>query len=249
MNRHHGLWLAAGHINPLLRRHLKLHFAALPNIKQRVIRRVVGVRVLRKAHALQRVRSDGQRVVQRQLLLLASIKCRAGQANHHNHHANVDHVAAVAPRIAPDQLILRPDDVPPALPHNHQRPAHKLRADRGKHSRRQPKCNQRVEVAPIKCSVMPRPHASQQAADHRNPQHNHRQHKVAPYALERRCAPRQQRTHAHQKQQEQPNRYGHAVVPRRVHCNLRALDVFAQNGVERSPHNHKARRQQHQVVE
>ncbi len=72
---------------------------------------------------LQRVRANSQLVVQRQFLLHAAVEGRAGQANHYNHHADVNDIAAITPRVAPDQLKRRPEIISPALPGNHHRPA------------------------------------------------------------------------------------------------------------------------------
>ena len=63
----------------------------------------MSIRVLREADALQRVGADEQLVVQPQFAFHVAIEGRAGQADHDDHHADVDDVAAVAARVAARQ--------------------------------------------------------------------------------------------------------------------------------------------------
>ena len=72
-------------------------------VEQRVIGVVVQIRVLRKPDAHERVGPDRHLAVQAQLALNIAIEGRSSQADHNNHYADVNDVAAVAARIAARQ--------------------------------------------------------------------------------------------------------------------------------------------------
>ena len=106
--------------------------------------------VLREADALQRVRPDRHLVVQRQFLLHVAIEGRAGQPDHHNHHADVDRCSrrsaaccgASAAHVAASRFCPVCREITPAPRRNSDRMA-------VHHRRRKRKRHQRIEVARV----------------------------------------------------------------------------------------------------
>src|ERR1019366_4175860 len=94
-----------GQVDALLGSHLKLLLASLVDVQHGVLGVVVEVGILGKADALQRVRADGQSVVQSHLLLTAAIEGSPGQSNDDDHHAKVDDITAIAAGVAAGEQI------------------------------------------------------------------------------------------------------------------------------------------------
>ncbi len=92
--------LLAGEIDALFRVSSGTAFCRPCRHRAAHIRVIVEIRVLRKAHALQRIGADGHLVVHGQFALFTAIESRPGQADYDHDHARVDDVTAVAAGVA-----------------------------------------------------------------------------------------------------------------------------------------------------
>ncbi len=183
------------------------------------------------------------------LAFLIGVEGRAGQPDDDNDHADVDDVAAIAAGVAPGQQVHGGKEVLAGLTGNHARAAEEFREDGGEDAGGHGEGDQRVEVAAVELAVFHRIHAQREADNHGRPEHDDGDDEVALDAAQRCGAPGQQRPDAGEEEQEQPDGDGHAVIPGRAHGDLVAHHVFADDREQRSPQNHEAGREQHQVVE
>ncbi len=115
----------------------------------------------------------------------AAIKRRAGKPDHDHHHADVNDVAAVPPRVAPRKQPRGREEIAARLFRYDAGAAQKLRDNRGEHRGSDREGHDCVKAALIERAVFPRPHADGEANNHRDPQRNDRQNKVALDGLER----------------------------------------------------------------
>src|SRR6185437_4824101 len=161
----------------------------------------------------------------------------------------VNKVSAVATCVAAGKQIHGGGKILVRLPGYHSCSAEKLRQDGRHHAGRERKGNERVEVAWIKGAIYPGANADCETNDDHRPKGNRRQHEVAANRAERGRAPGQEWAHTREEQQKQPDGNRYAIIKRCSDRNFAALDVFTEDGKERSPEDYEASGEQDKIVE
>src|SRR5581483_11877107 len=116
------------------------------------------VQILCEAGALERVGTDVHGVVHAHLAFDIAIEGRAGQAEHHDHHADVHDIAAVAASVAAGEQPCGFEQVTARLACDDLRAAHKFAQHRDEHAHSDAEGHQRIEVAGGKRAVDPGVH-------------------------------------------------------------------------------------------
>ena len=191
----------------------------------------------------QRIVTDGEladldglaRLQQRLLFLLEPL---AREAKEHEHHPDVDDVAAVAPLRAGDQADHRGQDVGAggALPH--ERAAHELLADRHGHERAEREAD----------AAGPLAHAERRERRPGDERRHGRPQELMDHVRDRRLAPREQRTDAGQQQQHQADRQHPLVEERRADGQALPVHRLAQRREHRREQDEERGEEQDPVV-
>ncbi len=125
------------------------------------------------------------------------------------------------------------------------RAAQKFRRNGGDHAGAQREGHQRIEGGLIVPGPKSRGHQDNRSGHNRGAG----QDKVAPDALERCAAPRQERADAGEEEKEEADRQRDAVKERRADSDLVALHVLRDDGEQRAPQDREAGGKQNQVIE
>src|SRR6185312_12134522 len=200
---------------------------------------VIVVRSIVHVDKLDVVVSEMSGLPQPQVLDHMQIERAAGKPDEHGHDAQMDKIAAIAPRVPPGKLegglrqrhalfCLYRTGALPELPQDR-------RGDKGGQSER----GQRRDMVNAA--------EAQPGRDGNADEGRHK--KGTPQAVERTLAPGDQRSHPSQKQQEQRYRHFDTQIIRRIDGFLLIRQRFHDDREQRAPQDGEAACQQNQVVE
>src|SRR6185312_11660493 len=205
-------------------------FVSFVDVQQRSLGLIVGVIVFRVFVADKRVLADGKLVSLGHLLFFFLIERLSGDADACQHHTEVDYIAAIAPHIAPREVVHAAKNVCIQLVLQNTSAANELRGNRGNDQRAEDECQPGIEV----CDALPRLGAQ------RNQYDSHKQRQccgngeVLFQAAKRGVSPCQQRANGSKEDQEQANRQHHLIKERRADGDLVAANPLGEDGEERS---------------
>ena len=218
-------------------------------VEQREIGVVVGVRVLGVGLADETIGADAHRVVEAHLLLVRLIESSAGDADEHDHDAEVDQVAAVATSVTAHQDAGGGEEIGAGLRADDVGSAQELGRDGGDDAGGEREGEQREEGGSPGVAGRPRTDAADHEADSRDGEGDAREDEVTPNGSKGSGAPGEQRADAGKHQQKEANGDVNSVVEGRSHRRLGAVNVLAQDREKSTPQNHEAGGQQNHVVE